>query len=192
MRLSALAISLLTMAAFARGADVVIGPVFDIAEPDTMEEIKQRLSKQDWEKILRKEPANYGAFQGEPLPVATQTFTRTFDPTYTLPYDIRDDNGALLVAKGTTVNVYERIQLPGRYIVVDGSTDQLKWLEEVAQPTAADRILLASGNVYSTRLRSKFTFWLLDKRGIERFGLRAVPSIVEQDGRKLRISEFAL
>lgn len=192
MRLSALAISLCLASVTAIAADVVIGPTYEIVEPDTLEEIRTRLSQQDWEKVLRKEPAQYAAFKAAPLPPASRTDVRIFDPTYTLPYDLRDGEGQLLAAKGTQVNVYDRLKLPGRYIVIDGSDKHLRWLEDVARPTDNDRVLIAGGNVYSTRQRAKYNFWLLDERGIERFGLKAVPSIVEQSGRLLKVQEFAL
>ena len=183
----------LALCLFAHAETVVVGPTFEIAEPDTLEEIRTRVAQQDWDKIMKKkEPADYGAFKAAPLPAALKSDSHLFDPTYVLPYDLRDADGKLLAAKGTRINVYEKITLPGRYIVIDGSEKQLRWLEEVAKPVDGDRILIATGNVYSARLRSKYSLWLLDQRGIERFGLRAVPSIVQQEGLQLRVNEYAL
>lgn len=186
------AVSMLASVAIA-GESVVLGPTYEIVEPDTLEEIRTRAAKVNWAaEMNKKDPADYSAFRGAPLPIASKYEERFFDPTYVLPYDLRDADGKLLHPQGTRVNVYERLTLPGRYIVIDGSPTHLKWLEEVARPTSGDRILVANGSVYGLRARKDHTFYVLDPRGIERFGLKAVPSIVEQVGTQLKITEFVV
>ena len=187
------AVSILFAHASLAGESVVLGPTYDIVEPDTLEEIRARAGNVDWAaEMKKKDPADYSAFRGAPLPLASRYEERFFDPTYVLPYDLRDADGKLLHPQGTRVNVYERLTLPGRYIVIDGSPSHLKWLEDVARPTSSDRILVANGSVYGLGTRKDFTFYVLDPRGIERFGLKAVPSIVEQVGTQLKITEFAV
>jgi len=52
--------------------------------------------------------------------------------------------------------------------------------------------MLANGNVYEARQRTKLTLYLLDERFIERFGVKRVPSIVHQEGTMVRVQEYAL
>lgn len=174
------------------GKSVTVGKVYPIAEPDTMEEIKSRAAAVDWRAWMRKTPTNYGAFDSVSLPRATETRSRLFDPTYFLPDDIRDANGKLIAAKGMPINVLQRIKLPNRYIVISDTPEDLRWLREVAKPVSGDKILLAGGNVYTTRQSSGLSVFMLDSRFIERFGLQAVPSIVKQEGVQLRVDEYAI
>ena len=115
---------------------------------------------------------------------------RQFDPTYLLPRDIKDGNGKVLFAKGTPINVYERMQMPGRMIVISDRDSHYRWLNEVAKPTERDKILIGGGNVLEARRRHRANFYQLDARGVERFGLERLPAIVEQDGVMLRVSEY--
>lgn len=169
----------------------VLGPTYEIAEPDTLTEIHQRAVGVNWSVAMtKKDPSQYSAFKGASLPRATRYVERFFDPTYVLPFDLKNADGRLLFPQGTRVNVYERLKLPGRYIVIDASPSHMRWLEETARPTATDRILVANGSVYGMRTRKDYKFFVLDPRGIERFGLQAVPAIVEQSGTKLKVTEY--
>lgn len=181
-----------------RGAgqkSVTLGPTFDIVEPDMREEIRARgpAAQQKFEHTAKSRPLDsYSGFQSVPLPLATRTATRSFDPTYTLPEDIFDANGQVLFAKGTQVNVYDRITMPGRFIVIGPHPSHYEWLKTVAKPGDADIVLLAGGNVAQVRRDQKLKVYLLDARGVERLGLQAIPSIVQQSGRMLKVAEYAL
>jgi len=171
---------------------VVLGQTWTIAEPDTLQEIETAAKARDWRSWLRSKPKDYSAFRSASLPRATRGDSRLFDPTYTLPEDVKDERGRVLIARGTRVNVYERLQVPGRYIVIEPSAAHYRWLGEVAKPVSGDKVLLANGNVLEERERTARDLFQLDARFIERFGLRAVPSIVRQEGTMLRVEEYAL
>jgi conjugal transfer pilus assembly protein TraW len=173
-------------------ASVTLGPTFPIAEPDTLEEIRRQASARDWRQWMQREPVEYGAFTSATLPHAKRDRVRAFDPTYTMPQDVTDETGKVFVAKGTRVNVYERLRMRGRMIVVGATDAHFKWLDDVARPTRDDKVLVANGNVLSERRSRKRDLYILDARFIERFGLQVVPSIVEQDGLQLRVSEYAV
>jgi len=108
------------------------------------------------------------------------------------PRDIIDANGKVLFAQGTQVNVYRRIRDPKRYIVIADLESHYRWLKEVAKPVDGDLVLLANGNVYEARMRTKLDLYLLDSRFVERFGLMHVPSVVQQEGTMLRVREYAV
>jgi hypothetical protein len=82
--------------------------------------------------------------------------------------------------------------MPGRLIVIGPGARDRQWLQRVARPTARDKVLLATGNVLQARRTGNTRLFRLDARIIQRFGLRATPSIVEQAGTRLRITEHAL
>lgn len=181
-------------AAIASPRAITLGQTFPIAEPDTLQEIRSAASQRDWQAWMRKTPRDYGAFASASLPNAQSNVTRIFDPTYALPFDLKDAEGKVLFARGTKVNVYERLKLkmPGRFIVIGPGEADRRWLETVAKPQGSDKILLASGNVLEWRTRNDRQVYRLEPRFIERFGLKAVPAIVTQEGTQLRVTEYAL
>lgn len=189
---SAALLLLLASSAALAGKSVTVGQTYPIAEPDVLDEIKSRAGVTDWRKWMIRAPASYGAFTSASLPRATQTRSRLFDPTYLLPDDIKDQNGKVIAPKGLPINVYTRIKVPFRYIVIGDTPEDLVWLKDVAQPKTGDKILLASGNVFTVRQRTSIPVHILDPRFIERFGLQAVPAIVQQEGTQLRVAEFAI
>jgi conjugal transfer pilus assembly protein TraW len=172
------------------GKVVVLGPAYPIAEPDTLQEIRAAIAGRDWSNYVRREPSTYTAFQSTALPRAEKTASHLFDPTYLLPEDVRDAEGKVLFPKGLPINVYNRIKVPGRYIVIGDSQEDFDWLLDVARPGPQDKVLLAGGNTLLARQQRGVPVYTLDARFIERFGLRAVPSIVQQEGTQLRVSEF--
>jgi conjugal transfer pilus assembly protein TraW len=171
---------------------VTLGETFPIAEPDTMTELRAAAGRVDWRAWMGKSPDQYGAFKSSALPRAVKTASRLFDPTYTAPEDIRDEKGRVLIPRGARANALDRIKLPGRYIVIEPTASHYRWLDEVARPAAGDKVLLANGNVLVQRQKTRRPLYLLDARFIERFGLRVVPSIVVQEGNRLRVSEYAI
>lgn len=184
------AVALLASGAALAGA--TLGPTYPIAEPDTLDEIKRSASTKDWQSWMRKSPTDYTAFQSARLPHAKRNAVRMFDPTYVLPNDIADENGKLIAAKGTRINVYTKLKMRGRMIVIGNTDAHFRWLTEVAKPTSDDKVLLANGNVLTARRNRQVLVYLLDDRFIERFGLKAVPSIVTQEGLQLRVEEYAV
>lgn len=187
-------LSVAIAASAAAGERRVIGQTFPIAEPDLLQEIKQRAATQDWKSVMqRKDPATFTAFQTTRLPVAVADAAFLVDPTYTLPQDVIDNKGVVIYPAGTTINVYARRQFPGRTIVIAADAAHLRWLDEVAKPTAADKVLIAGTNMLEAReLLGARKVFALDERARERFGLRAVPSIVQQEGIQLRVREYAV
>ena len=178
----------------AAGERRIVGQTFPIAEPDLLQEIQQRAASKDWKSALqRKDPASFTVFQTVRLPDAQVDASFLFDPTYPLPQDVTDHTGKVLYPAGTTINVYARRQFTGRTIVIAADAAQLRWLDEIAKPTASDKVLISGLNMVEARQRvGARKIFALDQRIVERFGLRAVPSIVQQEGTQLRVHEYAI
>ena len=172
---------------------IVLGQTFPIVEPDTMTEIRTRIEQTNWEALMKRSPISaYSAFDSVVLPRAEKTGSRLFDPTYALPYEIRDDNGTVLYPKGFRINIYEKMRMPGRIIVVTQDPADLRWLDTVVKPTDLDKVFLAAGNPVLLRQATGRKTFVLDERTVERFGLQRVPSIVHQEGLALRVDEYAI
>lgn len=170
----------------------VIGQTFVIAEPDTLTEIAAAASGTDWQRWMRKQPKDYGAFDSVQLPRNRVADRALFDPTYTLPQDLLNERGEVLVPRGTRVNALEKTKLPGRYIVIGPTPEDYRWLDEVARPGSRDKVLIANGNVFTERQATQRVLYALDARFVERFGLTGIPSIVQQEGSNLRVERHVL
>lgn len=81
------------------------GPIKAIDEPDMIEMMKKRILAIDWEE--KKTQAEKRFWQGQTfdvLPQATEKRTRTLDPSVFVTHDIKDMNGNVIQAAGTTIN----------------------------------------------------------------------------------------
>lgn len=181
---------------FAMGtnANQIVGQTFPIAEPDASTELLTNVKNADWKALVEKSKVTYTTFTGAYLPDATANADRFFDPTYTLPQSIVDKSGRVLFPAGHRVNTYKQLGINStrRYIVIGPEASHWKWLNDVVKPTDNDRVLLARGNVFDMRQKTGRNILRLDDRFIERFGVKAVPSIVVQNGTLLLVREFAV
>ena len=81
------------------------GPIKAIDEPDMIEMMKKRILAIDWEE--KKSQAVKRFWQGQTfdvLPQATEYRVRTLDPSVFVTHDIKDMNGNVIQAAGTTIN----------------------------------------------------------------------------------------
>lgn len=175
------------------------GRVYPIIEPDMLVEIQSKAASVDWAKVIdkKKQKEKLKNFQPEnlvKLPAAKENRAFLVDMTYTLDVDLPDGKGGILYPKGYTFNPLEYAPLRGKLVVIDGSDPrQVKWF--ASSPYFADinvRLLLCGGS-YS-HLMEKFrrpVFYYMQPMAI-RLQLEAVPSVVEQTGKHLQVTEVAL
>lgn len=192
-----------------RSADVM-GELYAIAEPDALAVIEDRAKNFDWKPVMERAQAR--AMQnlkpGFDLPTAAQTQEQHFTPTFTVPYDIQSPDktgkGEVLLAKaGQTFNLlqYTRLQVP--LIVIDPSDERQlrmakRWLKQPAYANAD--VFIVGFNLQSIDAKTPVTVEIAKSLGRpvyplnaklnERFGIEAVPAIVEQEGQSLRIKTF--
>lgn len=186
------------------------GELYAIAEPDMLSVIEERTKNFDWKPVMARaqERAAKNLRPGFDLPTATQDGTAYFVPTFRVPHDIKspskDGAGQVLLAKGgQTINLldYTRLQVP--VIVFDPSDKRQaqmvkRWIQ---QPEFANADLFVVGfNLQAIDAKTPVTVEIAQsyKRPVypflaklnERFGVQAVPAIVQQEGPRLRISTF--
>jgi conjugal transfer pilus assembly protein TraW len=110
------------------------------------------------------------------------------DPSVVLAEDIKDHAGNILFRKGTRYNPADYIQL-GSYIIIDGR-DQ----EQVKFALGKDfkKIILIAGNLSSLTGKYHHQFFFGNENIIERFQIKRVPAVVEQEGEYIRVTEKLL
>ena len=189
----------LVLAASATAKDLgVRGATWPVAEPDLLAQIEARLVEMERSgELARLEDearANARTKLEEPAPApgiapAREERSRLFDPVITVARDIRTADGALIAASGTRVNPLERVTLARDLLFVDG-----RRAVEIAWALAHDRpakiVLLAGRPLDLMRKYRRPFFFDQGGRLAARFGLRFTPSLVEQAGSRLRITEI--
>ncbi len=175
----------------------VRGATWPVAEPDLLEQIEARLLEMERSGALTRleEEARERARRTleEPAPVpgiapAREERSRLFDPAITVARDIRTADGVLITAAGTRVNPLERTTLARDLLFVDGRREaEIAWA--LAHERPAKIVLLAGRPLDLMRRHSRPFFF--DTGGVlaARLRLAATPSLVEQAGERLRITE---
>lgn len=178
------------------------GTVFPIVEPDLLEQIRAKLQrleasgetarlnadlkKRTIARVNRPEPV-------AGLRVASNPRQWTFDPTITVEADISDDKGRLIIAAGTRVNPLDTVGLRQKLIFIDGDdAQQLAWAIKSYKQADAKLILVNGAPLDLMRARQRRFYFDQGGTLVKRFGIRAVPAIVEQQGRILHLREVPL
>ena len=195
----ALTISTVLSVSPASAADLgVRGATWPVAEPDLLEQIEERLSGMrrsgELARIEREAQTRVRSRLEEPEPVpgiapAREARSRMFDPAITVERDIRLPDGTLIAASGTRVNPLARHSLTRDLLFVDGRREaEIAWALEHARP--AKIVLLAGRPLELARTHGRGFFFDQGGRLAARFGLRFTPTLVEQTGSQLRITEI--
>lgn len=186
------------------------GELYTIAEPDILEVIEARAKRFDWEPVMQRaqERAARNLKPSFDLPTALEDQVAFFTPTFTVPHDIetpgKDGKGKVLLARaGQKINLLEHTRLQVPVIVFDpGDKRQSRmvkgWLMQ-KQYAHADLFIVGT-ELQAIDQRTPVTeeiagafkrpvYPLIARLG-ERWGVQAVPSIIEQDGQRLRIQTF--
>lgn len=180
----------------------VIGPTYEIAEPHLLADIERRLRQKEASGELRRlqeEARKRGADAvRHPAPVTGLSTTQTkhsfyYDPTYTLERNVHDGQGRLMFAAGTRANPLDIVALPRRLLFFDARDPH-----QVAQ--ARRLIIQYDGHVKPILTGGSYLdlmqAWQLpvyyDQLGLltKRLGIRQVPALVSQEGKRLRIDEL--
>ena len=201
MLLIAATLAVSTASAAARDYGVA-GALFPVVEPDLLATIHARLTTLEQTGATRRLNAELQrrsvARVNRPAPVEGLTRAEAarswmFDPTIELGEDIADDKGRLIMGRGTRVNPLDSVALRQALVFFDGDDPpQLAWAVAHGKKNLAKLILVKGAPLELMRTRQmRFYF---DQGGtlIRHFAIRALPALVEQQGRQLKISEIAL
>lgn len=197
-----LAVALL-LSVSARAQDLgVIGPVFPIAEPSLIEVILAKLREADANGVMarlqRDTQANVQRGIEQPAPVTGITKTtkaRSFyyDPSIVVPYAITDAEGKLIVAPGTKVNPLDTVSLSKRLLFIDArDAAQIGRARGILEEHGGKVKVILTGGSYLELMRHWKRPVFYDQQGqlTDQLGIRHVPALVTQEGRRLRIDEI--
>ena len=175
----------------------VRGATWPVAEPDLLAQIEARLLEMErageLARLESEARANARRKLEEPdalpgIAPATGERTRLWDPAITVARDIRTPDGTLIAAAGARVNPLERMTLARDLLFVDGRREaEISWA--LAHDRPAKIVLLAGRPLDLMRQHRRPFFFDQGGRLAARFGLRFTPSLVEQSGSRLRITE---
>ncbi|MCG7988448.1 MAG: type-F conjugative transfer system protein TraW [Candidatus Thiodiazotropha sp. LLP2] len=200
-RFFVLVVLLVTVNAHATVYDLgVVGQTYEIAEPDMLQSFYSKLRKAEAEgKMAEVEADMKQRFidhanrpKGIALPRAETHRVRYYDPSTVLSQDIVDHEGNVLWPAGTKVNPLEYIAMSQQWLFFDGNDpEQTTWAQDYLQrfPNQV-RPILIQGAVLELA-KAWDTGLYFDQHGtyVKKFGIKAVPAILSQEGKKLRIDE---
>lgn len=178
------------------------GAVFPVIEADLLSTVKSKLLAMQASGTLDR--ANHAlarrteAHVRRPAPVvdiqlATSFRSWKFDPTITVSKDLKDGTGRVVVRAGTRVNPLDTVPLRQKLVFLNGDEpEQVAWAR--LHTTALDaKLILVAGSPF-TLMKAEQRRFYFDQNGMltRHFGIRAVPALVEQQGRALRVSEIVV
>ena len=178
----------------------VRGQTWPVAEPDLLEQIEGRLSEMresgELARLEAEARARARSRLEAPDPVAgiapaRERRSRLFDPAIVVDRDIRSPDGTLIAAAGTRIDPLAGMALARDLLFIDGRRKvEIAWA--LAHGRAAKIVLLAGRPLDLARAEGRPFFFDQGGQLAARFGLTATPSLVEQAGSKLRITEIPL
>ncbi len=180
----------------------VIGPVYPIAEPSLLEVILSKLREANATGVLariqRDTQANVKRGIEQPAPVARITKTtkaRSFyyDPSIVVPYAITDAEGKVIVAPGTKVNPLDTVSLSKTLLFIDArDAAQVGQARKLLDERGGKVKVILTGGSYLDLMRRWKRPVFFDQQGTltEKLGIRHVPALVSQEGKRLRIDEI--
>lgn len=180
------------------------GAVFEIAEPDMIEEMQRRMKEFDWQKEKQHAIDNFWATQKDSvsLPVAEKNSERHINMTIVSTKDIFHPDGRLIIKKGQSINPQALLPMRHVYIVFD-ATDKKQ--VEIAKKVGDEMLAKEKPVVYMFTKMNTDKGWehynkttelmnapiyKLNKTIVDRFHLQALPSIIEGSGDGVLVKEI--
>ena len=197
-----LALALLPCAAAAIDLGT-FGPSYPIAEPDFVTDMQARAAqavasgRAEAERDKARERMRQALEQPTPVEgIGTALATRSWlwDPAIVLTEAVTDGQGHVLYPAGTRANPLDVVSLAEPILFFDARDPAQVAVAERMRAEQDDRIIpiLVAGSWVELNLKWKRQVFY-DQKGelTTKLGVRAVPALVVQEGRALRVTEFA-
>lgn len=184
-------LALLAATATIQAKTIVLGTTYEISEKDAQVELMERVNNKDWDKVFserRNNQAEWAALKTAYLPVSQEDKTRTHIPFYTSEMEVKDPSGKVIYPKGYTFNPLNHMSLPNKIWVLTPSTTKYF----VGKIPKTDQILIANGNPLDQRAVLKMPTFILDDKTKQRLGITHAPSMIQQEGSALKITEYSI
>ncbi len=183
----------------------VVGTTFEIAEEDlldviatrlkkleadgSLQEHQQQIAKQAQERINRPKPV-------EGIKHTTEPKSYLYDPSITVPYDLKDHQDRVFHKAGTKVNPLDFKSLSKPLLFIDGDNEeQVAWAMgqcAIVQQLSA-QIILTNGSPFELMEKLDRPIYF-DQEGTltKKLGIQQVPAKVTQQNKHLLIEEILL
>ncbi len=180
----------------------VIGPVYPIAEPSLLELILSKLRQAEATGVLariqRETQANVKRGIEQPAPVTkiirtTRPRSFYYDPSIVVPYAIADAEGKVIVTPGTRVNPLDTVSLSKALLFIDArDAAQVGRARNILDERGGKVKVILTGGSYLDLMRRWKRPVFYDQQGTltDKLGIRHVPALVSQEGKRLRIDEL--
>ena len=196
-------ICLTLVPSFALASDLgVVGPIYEIAERDLIEVMKERFRRLEQSGEMRKLEERYKAKVVDaverprhiPGITATQTARTLFvDPTWTLDHNVVDEKGQVLFPAGTRVNPLDYAPLTQTLLFFDQrERSQVVFARRfLSESKSRVKPILVGGEPLKLMRQWKREVFY-DQGGVlsRKFLLKQVPALISQDGNRLRVDEI--
>lgn len=180
----------------------VLGPTYPIVERDMLEEIEKtlkqkersgELAKLQIEAIDRSRESMERPRVTKSLPRAQRNRTHYFDPTFRGTETVRDHEGAIIAEAGTSVNPLDYAHMATYLLFINGDDPkQVELVDALYRHYEGNiKIVLIEGQpLKMTRLKGYQVYFDQGGALIRKLKIEAVPSLVSQEGKRLRIDEL--
>lgn len=179
-----------------------VGPVHPIVEPDMLEEIYRVLKEKEKSGELAKlqEEAVERSKRSIETPKPVEGLEKVkkanhfyWDPSVTAPQTIKDPEGRTIVEAGTVVNPLDYVNMSKHLLFIDGNDpDQVKKAYTInEQHKGMVKVIMTAGKPLQLSREWKTQIYF-DQGGslVRKLGIKKVPSLVSQEGKRLRIDEL--
>ena len=175
------------------------GTLWPVIEPDLLAQIHARLLRLEASGETARLNADLKrrtiAKVNRPAPVAgiglaVAVRRWSIDPTITVDTDIKDDKGRTVIARGTRVNPLDTVPLRSPLVFLNGDDKaQIDWALARYGKTPAKFILVSGAPLELMKGRQRRFYFDQGGKLSTHFAIRAVPAVVEQQGRHLLVTE---
>ena len=197
-------VAILSSTAFAAKVEKeqVVGPVYEILEPDLIAQLKAKLEDDQksgaYQAAIKRgqERATKSVLSPPPntrLRTTVNPRSREYDPTITVERDtVSPADGKVLIQAGTRLNPLDRQPWPEPWIFIDGRDEaQVRHADKLVKATKGNAKVILTGGSYQDVSKALNHIVFYDQQGylVSRFGIEQVPATITQSGRVLRIDE---
>lgn len=181
----------------ASGKDLgVHGRLYEIREEDMLSyvwrktgEIDLQALRESMERKLEESYARHSLVSLD-VPSAAKERVRYVDPSVNVQNPLYDHTGKMIFPAGV-VNPFDHVPL-SKNILVLREYQVEKALEKTGGAAGKLILLLTDGDVREASLRANQAVYKATPFMLRRLGVERVPSLVEQEGRKLKVREMVL
>lgn len=167
--------------------DVILKKLTRLSETGQLEQHQQTIQDQMKQKVLSPE-----AVKG--IRKAKKSQSRLYDPSITVPYDLKDQEGRIFHPAGTVVNPLKTHSLTKPLVFFNGEDpEQVKWALSQYHKNNRVKLILTQGSPFKLSEAHEIPVYF-DQTGkiTEKLGITEVPTIVTQKGDNLQIDTIAL